>query len=184
MLFLLMIETEEDRRKFMNLYEEYEHLMFWVAYKIVEDRYMAEDIVHDVFEKVANNMQCIDEPISKRTKRYLRILTRNKAIDQLRKERRRNYIDYVPLEEVQIGKEQKIPLLEELDDETIVMEALHRLPEEYKNLFIFKYVECMKCREIAEMLSMKEGTVRQRISRGKVLLREELEKVRKEKEEE
>ena len=184
MLFLLMIETEEDRRKFMILYEKYEHMMFWVAYKIVEDRYMAEDIVHDVFEKVANNMQCIDEPISKRTRRYLHTVTRNKAIDQLRKERRRNYIDYVPLEDVQIGKEQKIPLLEELDDEAIVMEALHRLPEEYTTLFVYKYVECMKYREIAERLDMKEGTVRQRIARGKVLLREELEKVRKEKEEE
>ena len=50
----MIIETEEDRRKFITLYEEYEHFMLWAAREIVEDNYTAEDIVHDVFEKVAD----------------------------------------------------------------------------------------------------------------------------------
>ena len=179
----MMIETEEDRRKFMTLYQEYEHFMLWTAREIVEDNYAAEDVVHDVFEKVAKNMQRIGEPISARTKRYLYVLTRNKAIDHLRKEHRRNHVESVPLDDVEIGEEQEIPSLRELDDETIIMEALHRLPDDYKNLFLLKYVECTDNKEIARILDWKEGTVRQRLARGKVLLRQELEKVRKEKEE-
>ena len=52
MFFLLMIETEEDRRKFVTLYKEYEHFMLWAAREIVKDDYVAEDVVHDVFERV------------------------------------------------------------------------------------------------------------------------------------
>ena len=70
-LFLQMIETEEDKRKFISLYQEYEHLMHWAAYEILKDNYLAEDIVHDVFEKVARNITHIGEPISAKTKRYL-----------------------------------------------------------------------------------------------------------------
>ena len=183
MFFFMIIETEEDKRKFMTLYEEYEHFMLWAAREIVEDTYTAEDITHDVFEKIADKIQCVGEPISARTKRYLYVLTRNKAIDHLRKERRRSYIESVPLDDIEVGEEQEIPSLRELNDETIIMEALHRLPDDYKNLFLLKYVECVDNKEIAKMLNMKEGTVRQRLARGKVLLRKELEKVRKEKEE-
>ena len=183
MFFFLIIETEEDKRKFMDLYEEYEHFMLWAAREIVEDNYTAEDIVHDVFEKVADNMEGIEELISAKIKRYLYVLTRNKAIDHLRKEHRRSYIESMSLDEVEIGEEQEMPSLRELNDETIIMEALHRLPDDYKNLFLLKYVECVDNKEIAKMFGMKEGTVRQKLARGKVLLRKELEKVRKEKEE-
>ena len=86
------------------------------------------------------------------------------------------------MDDVEVGEEQEIPSLREPGDETIIMEALHRLPDEYKNLFLLKYVECVDNKEIARTLNMTEGTVRQRLARGKVLLRKELEQVRKEKE--
>lgn len=184
MFFLLMIETEEDKNKFVTLYEEYEHFMLWVAREIVKDSYTAEDIVHNVFEKVAKNMKCIENPISARTKRYLYVLTKHAAIDHIRKERRRSYMEGVSLEDVVIGEEQEIPLLRKPDDETMIMEALHRLPDDYKTLFLLKYVECLDNKEIAKMLDKKEGTIRQRLARGKELLRKELEKLQKEKEEE
>lgn len=184
MFFLLMIETEEDKRNFIALYKEYEHFMLWAARDIVKDHYTAEDIVHTAFEKIADNMQCIGEPISARTKRFLYVITKHAAIDHIRKERRRSYMEGVSLDDVQIGKEQEIPLLRELNDETIIMEALHRLPDDYKNLFLLKYVEELDNKEIAKLLDRKEGTIRQRLARGKTLLRKELEKLRKEKEEE
>lgn len=188
MLCLLVIETEEDKRKFITLYEEYEHLMLWAAREIVEDNYTAEDVVHDVFKKIVEQIECIEwieEPISARTRKYLYVMTQNKAVDHLRKERRRSRVESsVSLDEVELGEEQEIPSLCEPGDETIIMEALDRLQADYKNLFLLKYVDCMENKEIAKMLDMKEGTVRQRIKRGKVLLRKELEKVRKEKEEE
>lgn len=187
MLCLLVIETEEDTQKFITLYEKYEHLMLCTAREIVEDNYTAEDVVHDVFKKIAEHIQYIEwvkEPVSANTKRYLYVMTRNKAIDHLRKEYRRSHIESsISLDEVELGEEQEMPSLRELNDETIIMEALHRLPDDYKNLFLLKYVECVDNKEIAKMFGMKEGTVRQKLARGKVMLRKELEKVRKEKEE-
>ena len=182
-LFLQMIETEEDKRKFISLYKEYEHLMHWAAYEILKDNYLAEDIVHDVFEKVARNITHIGEPISAKTKRYLYVATRNLAIDYVRKQHTSNHIELVPLDSVEIADEQELPPFQKPKDGSVVIEAVKRLPEIYSTLFMLKYIDDMENWEIAQALGLKEGTIRQRLARGKVLLRKELEKLWKEEEE-
>ena len=178
--FLLMIETEEDRRKFILLYKEYEHLLYWVAWDMVQDNYEAEDLVHDAFEKIANHMDKIDEPISEEAKRYLYAVIRNTVLDHIRKEQREKRFQFMPLHNVQVADPGALPAFEEAEEENRVLEAIKRLPERYSSIFLLKYVQELDYKEIAEMLDMKESTVRQRIARGKELLRVELEKIWKE----
>jgi RNA polymerase sigma-70 factor, ECF subfamily len=53
-----------------------------------------------------------------------------------------------------------------------VMEALKTLPVKYQEVLSLRYFEGKENKEIAEILSMKEGTLKSLISRGLVLLRE------------
>ena len=53
MIFLMMIDTPEEKRKFVVLYEKYRHLMMKVAMDILKDPYVAEDAVHNAFLKTA-----------------------------------------------------------------------------------------------------------------------------------
>lgn len=80
MIYLMMIDSENDKRKFVILYEKYRHLMLKVAYDVLRDNYLAEDAVHEAFIKVAKNMEKIGE-----TKRYLITITKNSTIDIYRK---------------------------------------------------------------------------------------------------
>ena len=43
MIYLLMIDSGEDRRKFVILYETYRHFMMKIALDILKDAYLAED---------------------------------------------------------------------------------------------------------------------------------------------
>ena len=61
MIFLMMIDTPEEKRKFVVLYEKYRHLMMKVAMDILKDPYVAEDAVHNAFLKTAKHMDCIGE---------------------------------------------------------------------------------------------------------------------------
>ncbi len=45
-VYLQMIETDEDKSKFEEIYQEYRNLMYYVAYKRMQHEQDAEDVVH------------------------------------------------------------------------------------------------------------------------------------------
>ena len=45
-VYLQMIETNEDKSKFEEIYQEYRNLMYYVAYKRMLHELDAEDVVH------------------------------------------------------------------------------------------------------------------------------------------
>ena len=50
--YLSLIETEEDKSKFENIYETYRKVMFYTANQILKDEYLAEDAVHSAFLRI------------------------------------------------------------------------------------------------------------------------------------
>ena len=58
-----------------------------------------------------------------------------------------------------------------------VGEAIAKLPLTYRQIFQMKYGFGYSNKEIADILKMREGTVRQRIARGKTLLQDILEEM-------
>ncbi len=55
-----------------------------------------------------------------------------------------------------------------------VMEAVDRLPEQYRTAVLLRDVEGLGYREAAEVMEVSEGTAKSRVFRGRRLLREEL----------
>lgn len=71
LIYLSMIETEEDKSKFVQLYETYKNLMFYVSNRILNDEYLAEDAVHQTFIKIIENLDKIKEVRCHKTKSYI-----------------------------------------------------------------------------------------------------------------
>ena len=53
-IYLMSIESQENQRKFVVLYEKYKYLMIKVAKDILKNEHEAEDAVHEAFFKIAN----------------------------------------------------------------------------------------------------------------------------------
>lgn len=176
MIFLMMIDTPEEKRKFVIMYEKHRYLMQKVAMDILNDRYLAEDAVQNAFFNLAKNMEHIADPDGIPAKRYLIAITKNAAIDLYRKrtsERKKEvFFD-------ELGKEDMPVTYLETDVENEVLDVLKNLPPKYRDIFLLKYSANMENAEIAKVCGLKEGTVRQRIARGKVLIEEELKKLEK-----
>ena len=173
MIFVMMIDTPEDKRKFVILYEKYRYLMQKVAADVLNDRFLAEDAVHNAFISLAAHMDKIENPDSLQTKRYLITITKNAAVDIYRKKnvqfQREIYMDEL--------KEEDVPMsYMETDMENGVLDILKNLPVKYRDIFLLKYSAHMENSEIASLYGIQEGTVRQRISRGKALIEEALKK--------
>ena len=71
--------------------------------------------------------------------------------------------------------------MEELQEFTMNMEELEimqdilALPKKYKIVIYLHYVEGYKCMEIADIMHLKESTVKMRLKKGRELLKIQLE---------
>ncbi|MDE6607573.1 MAG: RNA polymerase sigma factor [Lachnospiraceae bacterium] len=173
MIFLLMI-APEDKRKFVILYDKYRYLMQKVAMEVLHDRFLAEDAVHNAFINLAMHMDDIGKPESLQTKRYLITVVKNAAVDLYRKKntqvQREVYVDEL------VGKDIPVVYME-TDLENDVLDILKNLPVKYRDIFLLKYSGNLENREIARLCGIQEGTVRQRIARGKRLIEDALQKL-------
>ena len=60
-IYLQMIESDEDKSKFEQLYIMYKGLMFHVAMKILKNEFDAEDAVHQAFLSLIENLKKISD---------------------------------------------------------------------------------------------------------------------------
>lgn len=173
MLLLMMIDAPEDRSKFCILYETYRHLLHTVAMDVLHDCHLAEDAVQEAFLRIAKNMEKIGETDSRQTRRYLISTARNAAIDIYRKRNRQ-----MQREVNAWDAETEMPVTYlETDVDNAVLDILKNLPAKYRDVFLLKYSADLENSQIAEICGIREGTVRQRIARGKALIQDALEKL-------
>lgn len=71
LFFLEMINTEDDKSKFILIYEKYCKLMFYIANQILNDSWLAEDAVHDAFVNVIKNLHKIEDVNCNKTKSFI-----------------------------------------------------------------------------------------------------------------
>lgn len=174
----MMIESEEEKSKFIILYEKYKYLMYDTANKVLNDMYLAEDVVHDSFVKIAKNISTIGDENAKETKNYIMVITKNTALDAYRK-RAKSMQQEISVDEneesdIFISNEGK-DLSDVVCKENKVLNIIRNLPDSYKEVFLLKYVNGYENKEIASILNISEDTVRQRISRGRNIIEKNLE---------
>ena len=57
LIYMTLIDSEEEQSKFEQIYQKYKGLMFYVANKILHNEHDAEDAIHQAFIKIAENMK-------------------------------------------------------------------------------------------------------------------------------
>jgi len=168
-IYLSIIESEEDKSKFEQLYITYRQTMFYVANRILRDEYLSEDVVHQAFLRIIDNLSKIDKIDCHKTKGFIVIIVEHIAIDFYRKRKRENSISFdevgIYIEDV---KNKSKFILNEIE------EAILKLPINYSIVLRLKYSQGYTNKEISEILRISEENVRQRLVRGRNKLRESL----------
>ena len=165
-VYLSMIETEDDRSRFEIIYHEYKRLMFYVANRILQNEYDSEDAVHQAFLKIAEIIEKIDDPKCPKTRSLVVTIVERKAIDQYRARKKQSRLS---LDEEYIN----VPVADELEDVPARLhfaKAMALLPTRYRELLLLKYDCGYSDQEIAQMLSMSKENVKKTIQRAKAKL--------------
>ncbi len=172
---LSMIDTEEDKITFEDLYHTYKGKMFSLANSILKNHHNAEEAVSNAFFTAAKNFGTLVNLTAVQQGAYLKIAVKNAAIDIYRKEKNQNAS---PIEEIENFGDVSDDVSDEVLSEisyTSIVEAIRSLPEQYAEPLYLYHVQDMSIKSIADTLCVSEETVKKRLQRGRQKLRTILE---------
>ena len=159
------------------LYDRYGALVFSVGLRVLYDRQLAEDVTQEVFLRLWRRPWSYD-PARGRFISWLMSVTRNRAIDEQRRLKRRGRLEERddaapelpsegrfrdPLEEAALAEERRA-----------VREAMTRLPPAQREVLDLAYFAGLTQVEIAQRTGQPLGTVKTRVRLGMQKLRESL----------
>lgn len=157
-----------------EFYDRYGGLVYAVCLRILRDAADAEEVLQEVFFEVWRRGDRYD-PARANPRVYLVHLTRSRALDRLRRIRRREEIGRRGLavpgpEDDAIGP----PLDDAIaaEERRRIRLALRSLPEAQRTAVMLSFFDGLSHSEIARELDTPLGTVKTRIRKGLVRLRE------------
>lgn len=165
-----MLDSDEDKIKFEQLYMAYRSLMYYVAYKILRDVQQSEDAVHTAFLKVLKRLSDLGEISCPQTRSFCVIICRNTSLDILRRKKKINIVPFDNLwDEISCSSLTDDEAISDINIE-IIMNQVLRLPEIYRDVFLLFYSNGYTVRQIAKILGISFAAAKKRLQRAKMLL--------------
>ena len=150
------------------LYALYEQKMYYEAYRVLRDEYLAEDAVQEAFLRLIRNRDKLGDADSPAVRRYVYKTVRCAALDIYRKQRkiRENLCEW--------DEKAENVCYEERLDMNVPLSALNELPQKY--FFVLKclFLDGLTVKETAAVLKISEACVRKRCERARRLLKEKI----------
>jgi RNA polymerase sigma-70 factor (ECF subfamily) len=170
---LLRSVAQGDRDAFGRLYDLHSTSLFSVAARILNDTKAAEDVLQEVFIQVWRKAGTYRPELGKPFQ-WLLGLTRNKAVDQVRSSVRRSRLTFDAAEN-QADDPAAVEEQFSSDQKVIIRKALAEIPIDQRKSIELAYFGGLSQSQIAEQLGEPLGTIKARIRRGMLKLRDVLE---------
>ena len=168
-----------DNNAFGALVECYQGKVYNLALRMCGDRDEAFDLAQEAFFRAWRGLSGFQRESAFST--WLFRLTANVCLDHLRAKKRRPTVSLNTLVEdeeveLQIPDPAKGPeeLLLAAEDRKALTRAMDQLPVEYRQILTLRAINGLSYEEIAAILEMPEGTVKSRLFRARMALRNKL----------
>jgi RNA polymerase sigma-70 factor, ECF subfamily len=167
-----------DQSAFSALYDRLSGPLYSLAMKMLGDPAEAQDALQDVFLQIWSRAGTYD-PEHSSVFSWTVLLTRSRVIDRLRARGRRSRVvvastDDTPTAADASTVESAADTAEKNDEAARVRYVLNSLPSEQREAIEMAFFEHLTHHEIAARLGQPLGTVKARIRRGLLKLREQL----------
>ena len=168
---LVMASKKGDKNAFGKIVLRLANLVTGVAYSVCGDFARSEDIGQEVFFEAWKKLSSLEDD-SKFTEWICKI-ARHRAIDEVRRSARRPAValNNEPLESAELNPE---AVMQSNQKRELVWSMLEQLPETYRETMVLYYRSEQSVTEVAGALGESEPTIRQRLKRGREMLRVEL----------
>jgi RNA polymerase sigma-70 factor (ECF subfamily) len=163
-----------DPRAVQECIKSYGDLVWSLARRFLRNDADAEDAVQDIFIDLWGSAARFDRNVASEVA-FVSTIARRRLIDRLRQSTRRPGMDSLDDEEFGDSRQPVVlPMLEEEADVAVVERVLQGMPPEHCEILSLSLYEGYSHSEIAERLQIPLGTVKTRVRRGLIHVREQL----------
>ena len=169
-----------DSNAFGDLVEAYQQRVYNLALRMCGNPDDAFDLSQEAFFRAWRGLSGFQFESAFST--WLFRLTSNVCLDWLRAKRRRPTVSLSTVDDE--GEEQQLELpdpgkspeeiLMAAEEREALAKAMNSLPVEYREILTLRAINDLSYTEIAEILKIREGTVKSRLSRARLALRNKL----------
>jgi RNA polymerase sigma-70 factor (ECF subfamily) len=150
---------------FSILVEKYQHMVFTISCKILENKEEAEDAAQETFIKAYKSLSKFNNKSSFST--WLYKIAYNQAIDKLKiKKKRGNLIEIDDVKEAIENID--IELDSHIDNkeiQLIIKQGIERLPSTDQLILTLYYYDGLRLKEIAEVMGLEENNIKIKLFR-------------------
>ena len=164
----------ENKIKEMELlYKKFYVLLYRYAQTFLDDEDEAKDVVSDVFQRIWESWQQMDEQLINQldiSAAFLYTSVRNRCLDKLRHEKATNhYASLVKATESLVSDDEIVEFEKRI---TMLRKAIDKLPAYEQMVLRSVYFQHLSYKETAAQLNMSENMVHKRMTKAFRLLRE------------
>ena len=155
-LELVQFFQKGDEASFNHLVLRYQEKVYWVARRFINDHDGADDVTQEVFCKAYESLKEFRGESSLYT--WLYRITVNIALNTLRRQKVR---EFFRLDEVFEAEDTSSlapdEAVEKKEERELIEEAMKKLPEKQKSVFVLRYYEELPYEQIAKILKTSVG---------------------------
>lgn len=160
--FLSVLESEADKQKFTEIYEQNHVRMEQVAISLLKNQHDAEDAVQNSFVQIIRHFRKLLKIPCEEVPFWIIAIVKNEARMVLRKKKK-----VVMVEEIDYFEES----IDAHISYTELVDLVAKLPDVYRAVLEMKALLGYSDKEIAEKLGISETAVSSRATRARAILR-------------
>ncbi|MBI2843487.1 MAG: sigma-70 family RNA polymerase sigma factor [Armatimonadetes bacterium] len=174
-----------DIAAFNDLVQRYEKRVFNFAYRMAGNYDDANDVAQEAFIRVFNSINTFRGDANFTTWLY-RIVT-NVYLDERKRQKSHLHTsleDYVELDEntvtrqIEDGRPTPDHVIERIERDDLLHSAIQELPDYQRIMVVLYHTQGKSYEEIAQIMKLPIGTVKSRLNRARLALKEKLEPIR------
>ena len=166
-----------DSTAFEQIILRYETRVMTIAARILGTRDDARDVAQEVFLRAFKYLHRLD--VQKPMEPWLVRITVNVCRDvaRTRQRRRDTFVDIDPPEAIDDAADPGAAGLSRKEERLVLRRALESLPEKERLAIVLRDIEGLSTAEVASILRSSETTVRSQVSRGRLRLKREIDRL-------
>jgi len=171
------LSRQGNQEAFAGLVQEHQSLICSMTYAACGDRTQSEDLAQETFIQAWKNLHKLKD--ANAFKSWLCGIARNlirKTFHQNKEHPQQTCYTEESMQEFPATEPGPAEEVSRLEDSAMVWRTLEQIPETYRVPMVLYYREEHSVARVAELLSLTEETARQRLSRGRALLKTEISK--------
>ena len=168
-LSLIRKAKKGDAKAFAQLVKKYQRQVYYCIARMVFSHHLTDDLIQETFIKVYNNLHRFDESFPFYP--WIRCIAVNTTLNRLKHEASKKTYAIAELEPTLVSDHNPIHEVENAEMLRCLRNALHRIPEDQRAVFILRTNEEMSYDEIAATLGISVGTVMSRLNRARSKLK-------------